>query len=133
MQQTATPLMEVSGLTKWFRIAGGGPFGLGGEPLYVHAVDDVSFSLEKGRILALVGESGSGKSTIARLLARIYPATSGAVRLKGVDALSVRGRRAMLGYRSDVQMIFQDPFGFLNPVKTIGYHLARPLDLHKRL
>ena len=133
MQPTATPIMEVNGLTKWFRVAGSGPFGLGGEPLYVHAVDEVSFSLEKGRILALVGESGSGKSTIARLLARIYPATAGAVRLKGADALAARGRRAMLSYRSEVQMIFQDPFGSLNPVKTIGYHLSRPLDLHKRL
>ncbi len=60
MQQSQAPVMDVQGLTKWFR-TGGGPFGLGGEARYVHAVDDVTFALEKGRILALVGESGSGK------------------------------------------------------------------------
>ncbi len=125
-------VMDVRGLTKHFRVGGGGLFSRG-EARYVHAVDDVSFSLEKGRILALVGESGSGKSTIARMLARLYPPTSGQVLLKGQDALSIHGRRAVLAYRGDVQMIFQDPFGSLNPVKTVGYHLARPLALHKGL
>jgi peptide/nickel transport system ATP-binding protein len=131
MQQSDNVVMEVHGLTKWFRVGGGGPFGLGREARYVHAVDDVSFTLEKGRILALVGESGSGKSTIARLLARLYPVTAGTIRLKGQDALARKNRKAVLAYRSDVQMIFQDPFGSLNPVKTVGYHLSRPLAIHK--
>jgi peptide/nickel transport system ATP-binding protein len=133
MQQSQAPVMEAQGLTKWFRAGGGGPFGLGGEARYVHAVDDVTFALEKGRILALVGESGSGKSTIARLLARLYPVTKGTVLLKGHDALSHQNRRAVLAYRGDVQMIFQDPFGSLNPVQTVGYHLSRPLAVHKGL
>jgi len=133
MQQAQAPVMDVQGLTKWFPVGGGGPFGLGGDARYVHAVDDVSFTLEKGRILALVGESGSGKSTIARLLARLYPVTSGRVFLKGHDALSHQNRKAVLAYRNDVQMIFQDPFGSLNPVKTVQYHLERPLALHTEL
>ncbi len=131
MQQTQA-VMEVRGLTKRFAVGGGGLLRRG-ERRYVHAVDDVSFTLEKGRILALVGESGSGKSTIARMLARLYPPTAGQVRLKGRDALSHQNRRAVLRYRNDVQMIFQDPFGSLNPVKTVGHHLARPLAIHKGL
>ncbi|HZS92659.1 MAG TPA: ABC transporter ATP-binding protein [Chloroflexota bacterium] len=133
MQQTEASLMEVQGLSKFFYVGGGGPFGLGGERRYVHAVEDVSFTLRRGYILALVGESGSGKSTIARLLARLYPPTSGQVRLKGRDVLSQHGHRAMLAYRAEVQMIFQDPFGSLNPVNRIGHHLARPLAIHKGL
>jgi peptide/nickel transport system ATP-binding protein len=133
MQQSDNVVMEIHGLTQWFRVGGGRPFGLGGEARYVHAVDDVSFTLEKGRILALVGESGSGKSTIARLLARLYPVTAGTIRLKGQDILARKNRKALLAYRSDVQMIFQDPFASLNPVKTVGYHLSRPLAIHKGL
>src|SRR5919206_546596 len=83
MQHLDGAVMEVRCLTKWFHVGGGGPFGWGGPARYVHAVDDVSFTLRKRRILALVGESGSGKSTIARLLARLYPPTSGKVLLKG--------------------------------------------------
>src|SRR5919204_430722 len=126
-------VMEVQALTKWFHVGGGGPFGWGGPARYVHAVDDVSFTLRKRHILALVGESGSGKSTIARLLARLYPPTSGKVLLKGQDALAHNDRTSILAYRSDVQMIFQDPFSSLNPVKTIRHHLARPLAIHKGL
>jgi len=133
MQQTHAPVMEVQGLTKLFPAGGGGIFGRGGERRYVHAVDDVSFTLRKGHILALVGESGSGKSTIARMLARLYPPTKGHVLLKGHNALARQNRKAVLRYRNDVQMIFQDPFGSLNPVKTIGHHLARPLAIHKGL
>ncbi len=131
MQQDQRPIMEVQGLSKHFHMGGGGLFGLGGAARYVHAVDDVSFTLEKGHILALVGESGSGKSTIARLLAKLYPATTGTVRLKGRDALTLKGRRAVLRYRGDVQMIFQDPFSSLNPVQTVGYQIGRPLTIHK--
>src|SRR2546423_7836724 len=133
MQQSDASVMEVQGLTRLFHVGGGGPFGLGGERRYVHAVEDVSFALQRGHILALVGESGSGKSTIARLLARLDRPTSGQVRLKGCDVLSTRSRRALLEYRAEVQMIFQDPFGSLNPVKTIGHHLARPLTIHQGL
>ena len=88
------------------------------------------FTLRRGEILALVGESGSGKSTIARLIAGLYPATAGQILFHGQDVLALRGRRALLRYRSQVQMVFQDPFGSLNPVKTIAHHIERPLSIH---
>jgi peptide/nickel transport system ATP-binding protein len=97
----------------------------------VHAVEDVSFSLRPGTITALVGESGSGKSTVARLLAKLYDPSSGAVVYEGGDIARVRSRRDVLRYRSQVQLIFQDPFGSLNPVKTVRHHIERPLRIHK--
>jgi len=97
----------------------------------VHAVEDVSFTLTPGRITALVGESGSGKSTVARLIARLYDPTSGSIVFDGGDVAHVRRRRDVLEYRSQVQLIFQDPFGSLNPVKTVRHHLERPLRIHR--
>jgi peptide/nickel transport system ATP-binding protein len=112
----AAPL-EVRGLTKHFA--------------KVHAVDDVSFELRPGRITALVGESGSGKSTVARLLARLHDPTSGSVLWEGGDVSRVRRRRDVLRYRSQVQLIFQDPFDSLNPVKIVRHQIERPLRIHK--
>jgi peptide/nickel transport system ATP-binding protein len=94
----------------------------------LRAVDEVSFTLRSGHTIALVGESGSGKSTIARMLARLVRPTAGEIRFDGVPLRG--GPRAVRRYRSQVQMIFQDPFGSLNPTHTIGYHLRRPLRLH---
>ena len=123
---TAAPTeLEVRGLTKHFRV-GNGLFGRS----LVHAVDDVDFTLRPGHVTALVGESGSGKSTVARLLLRLYSPTAGSVVFDGRDVASERSRADMLRYRSQVQMIFQDPFGSLNPVKTVRHHLARPLQIH---
>jgi peptide/nickel transport system ATP-binding protein len=125
---TATPLyapLEVRGLTKYFR-AGHGVV----DRSRVHAVDDVTFALRPGTITALVGESGSGKSTVARLLLRLHEPTGGSILYEGSDVTSSRKRREVLAYRSQVQMIFQDPFGSLNPVKTVRYHLSRPLQIH---
>ena len=125
---TATPMyapLEVRGLTKHFP-AGNGLI----DRSRVHAVDDVSFALRPGTITALVGESGSGKSTVARLLVRLHEPTRGSILFEGNDVTGDRRRRDVLGYRSHVQMIFQDPFGSLNPVKTVRHHLARPLRIH---
>ncbi|GAB3601081.1 ABC transporter ATP-binding protein [Microbacterium tumbae] len=94
----------------------------------LHAVKDVSFTLEAGRTIALVGESGSGKSTIARMLMKLETPTSGKILLD--DAPSGTGGRALARYRSDVQMVFQDPFASLNPFHTIVHHLERPLRIH---
>jgi len=108
-------------------------FVLGGALVNRHvlrALSGVSFSLRAGRALALVGESGSGKSTCARILARVYKPAKGQVTFKGNDIDGFEGR-ALDAYRADVQMIFQDPFGSLNPTQTIGYHLERPLRLHR--
>ncbi|MGH3071437.1 MAG: ABC transporter ATP-binding protein [Gaiellaceae bacterium] len=117
--------LEVSGLTKHFATGGARLFA-GRSKL--HAVDDVSFKLRPGTITALVGESGSGKSTVARILARLHDATAGSVLYEGKNVLD---RCDVRLYRSRVQMIFQDPFGSLNPVKTIAHHLERPLRIHK--
>jgi peptide/nickel transport system ATP-binding protein len=108
---------EVRGLTKHFA--------------RVHAVDDVSFELRPGTVTALVGESGSGKSTVARLLARLQDPTSGTVLWDGGDVARVKRRRDVLRYRSEVQLIFQDPFDSLNPVKTVRHHIERSLRIHK--
>jgi peptide/nickel transport system ATP-binding protein len=109
----STTELEVRGLTKDFK--------------KLRAVDDVSFTLRQGTITALVGESGSGKSTVARILARLHNATSGSVIYDGKDVL---GRSDVKLYRSQVQMIFQDPFDSLNPVRTIEHHLERPVRIH---
>jgi peptide/nickel transport system ATP-binding protein len=121
---TAAPL-EVRNLGKRF------PIGNTLRRAHVHAVDDVSFELRPGTITALVGESGSGKSTVARLLARLYDPTEGAVLFDGADVARVKRRRDVLRYRSQVQIIFQDPFGSLNPVKTVRHHVERPLRIHR--
>jgi peptide/nickel transport system ATP-binding protein len=118
-----TPVLQAVALRKYFRLRGRG----GGS---VHAVDDVDISLFGGRVVALVGESGSGKSTIARLLAQLMPVTSGKILLHGEDA-TARGGRAFRRYARRVQMIFQDPFGSLNPVHTVRYILTRSLRIHR--
>jgi peptide/nickel transport system ATP-binding protein len=122
-----TATLEVTGLTKHFDAAGTRLFARGPK---LHAVDDVSFELRPGTITALVGESGSGKSTVARLIARLYEPTAGRVLFDGRDATALSRRRDLLRYRSRVQTIFQDPFGSLNPAKTVEHHLARPLRIH---
>ncbi len=97
----------------------------------VHAVDGVDLALRSGQVLALVGESGSGKSTVARLLARLYPQTSGQVLLHGEAVTALKGR-AFRAYCRKAQMIFQDPFASLNPVHTVRYVLTRSLRIHHR-
>jgi peptide/nickel transport system ATP-binding protein len=122
---SATAPLETRNLSKRF------PLGGGVRRAQVHAVDDVSFELRPGRITALVGESGSGKSTVARLVARLYEPSAGAVLFEGNDVSRARRRNDLLRYRSQVQMIFQDPFDSLNPAKTIRHHIERPLRIHK--
>src|SRR5262245_50653570 len=120
-------VLEVRELTKHFPVRTTALKSAG----MVHAADDVTFTLRPGTITALVGESGSGKSTVARLLAKLYDPTSGQVLFEGKDIAKRGGRDALLDYRSQVQMIFQDPFGSLNPVKTVRHHVSRPLLIHK--
>jgi peptide/nickel transport system ATP-binding protein len=93
----------------------------------VVAAEKVSFRIERGEAVALVGESGSGKSTIARLLLRLDQPDAGEIRLDGVDVLEREPRAASLAYRGRVQMVFQDPFGSLNPARTVSEHLEPPL------
>jgi peptide/nickel transport system ATP-binding protein len=93
----------------------------------VVAAEDVGFQIHRGEAVALVGESGSGKSTIARLLMRLEDADAGEALLDGVDVFRREPRRASRGYRRRVQMVFQDPFGSLNPAHDVEHHLTRPL------
>ncbi len=93
---------------------------------------DVSFDVHEGEIVALVGESGCGKSTIARQVMRIETPDSGQMIFQGEDVFAKEPGRASLAYRGKVQVVFQDPFGSLNPVHTVGHHLARPLLIHRR-
>ena len=108
-------------------------FAIGGlfDKSTLRAVHDVHFSVDRGDIVALVGESGSGKSTIAKLICRLEKPTSGKILLDGKDVLETEPHAAGKEYRKRVQMIFQDPFGSLNPVHTVAYHLSRPLQLHQ--
>jgi ABC-type glutathione transport system ATPase component len=115
--------LEVRHLAKEFRVRGG----LRRSTL--RAVDDVSFTLEAGRTVAIVGESGSGKSTVARMIAQLETPTSGEIRLDG-EPVARRGR-ALARYRHQVQMVFQDPFASLNPYHPVAYHLERPLKIHR--
>ncbi|MFZ6991413.1 ABC transporter ATP-binding protein [Curtobacterium sp. RRHDQ66] len=96
----------------------------GEEP--VRAVRDVSFTLEPGQSLALVGQSGSGKSTIAKMLTGVEKPTSGTVRFGDLDVAKL-GRRGLRDLRSEVQMVFQDPYAALNPLHTVEYTLTRPV------
>jgi peptide/nickel transport system ATP-binding protein len=122
-----SPILEVRNLSKTF--VSRGIFARGRE---VVAAEHVSFRINCGEAVALVGESGSGKSTIARLLVRLEKADGGEILLDGQDMLARERRHASLAYRGRVQMVFQDPFGSLNPVHTIAYHLIRPLLRHHR-
>jgi peptide/nickel transport system ATP-binding protein len=122
-------VLEAIGLTKHFPVRRRLRDLFSKEHDAVHAVDDVHLTLRRGQVVALVGESGSGKSTVARLLAQLYPRTGGDIQLHG-RSTTVKGGRNFRGYAARVQMIFQDPFASLNPVHTIRYHLTRALKIH---
>ncbi len=125
-ETAATPLLEVRRLSKYF------PAGNVISTRHIHAVEDVSFSVARGQVVAIVGESGSGKSTTLRLIARLIPASRGEIFFQGQNVLQSEPRAASQSYRSKVQMIFQDPFSSLNAAHKIEHHLARPLILHNK-
>lgn len=113
-------ILEVKNLKKYFNTPGG----------VLHAVDDVSFTLEKGKILGVVGESGCGKSTMGRAILRLHEPTSGEVLFEGKDITKI-STEEMRKLRSEMQIIFQDPFASLNPRKTVSEIIGEPLRLHK--
>ncbi len=121
----STPILEIQNMTKKFQFPG-----LINKNDLI-AVDDVSFKISKGEIVALVGESGSGKSTIAKLITRLIRPTAGKLFLKGKNKNVTEARNVPLEYRKTVQMVFQDPFGSLNSIHTVYHHLSRPLVRHK--
>ena len=122
-------LVEVKGLTKRFLAKGAI---LPSQRSYFTAVDDVSFDIKDGEVFGLVGESGSGKSTVARMLATLYPVDGGTVTFDGEEVTGMDAKQ-LSAYRKQIQMIFQDPFSSLNPRMSVGDIVAEPLVHHKLL
>lgn len=115
-------LLDATGLTKEYRVSGRGVF---------RAVDNVSLGVEAARTLAVVGESGAGKSTLGRLILRLIEPDDGTVEFDGTD-ITALGRRGLRRARRSMQMIFQDPYGCLDPRITIGESIGEPLLVNYR-
>ncbi|MFD6437944.1 ATP-binding cassette domain-containing protein, partial [Streptomyces venezuelae] len=124
---TPSPLLDVSGLTKHFPVMGGFPFKrkIGA----VQAVDGLDFTVGGGESLGLVGESGCGKSTTGRLITRLLEPTGGKISYRGQD-ITHASRKELAPVRSEIQMIFQDPYASLNPRQTVGKIIAGPMEVN---
>lgn len=116
MENKKTPTLQVEHLKKYFKTSRG----------FLHAVDDVSFTINEGETLGVVGESGCGKSTLGRTILRLHEPTSGKVLFEGKD-VSKFNKKEMKNIRSDMQIIFQDPYASLNPRMTVSQTIAYSL------
>jgi oligopeptide/dipeptide ABC transporter ATP-binding protein len=121
------PLMRLEHVSKHFPVRSSSLFKR--DHQFVHAVDDVSLEVRPGETLGLVGETGCGKSTLARCMARLYDLTGGTITFDGKD-ISHLSRREMRPLRSEIQMIFQDPYGSLNPRRRVGSIIGDPFAIH---
>ena len=121
------PLVEITNLTKWFAVKQSVFASVKG---VVHAVEDVTLTVNRGETLGIVGESGCGKSTTARLMVKLLDATSGTVKFDGEDITNY-SMRQMRPLRRQMQMIFQDPYSSLNPRKSVGQIIGEPFTIHK--
>ena len=119
--ETNTPILEVSHLKKYFDV---------GKGRKLHAVDDVTFSLDAGTTVGVVGESGCGKTTLGRTILRLLEPTSGEIKFNSVNIENL-DEKAMRKYRQEMQIIFQDPYSSLNPRKTVFESIATPLQVNK--
>ena len=124
----STPLLTVKDLRVTFKIRSEGDM-LWSKPKLLHAVNGVDFSLEQGETLGIVGESGCGKSTLARAIIRMVP-SEGKVLWMGKDNILGLSASDMMRYRSEIQMVFQDPLASLDPRMTVGEIIAEPLRTH---
>ncbi|MDR1438630.1 MAG: ATP-binding cassette domain-containing protein [Clostridiales bacterium] len=113
--------VEVNGLKKYFYTPAG----------VLHAVDGISFAIDRGKTIGVVGESGCGKSTAGRLMVRLLEPTAGEILFDGADIAKL-GKKALKEYRKKIQIIFQDPFSSLNPRKTIYDTISEPLIIHRQ-
>src|SRR6185436_15430226 len=120
------PLLEVRNLVKYFPVRRGI---LSRVSNHVKAVDDVSFTIEKGETFGLVGESGCGKTTTGRAILRLIEPDSGEIRFNGSNILNLR-KTALRGLRRDMQIIFQDPYASLNPRMKIRTIIGEPFAIH---
>jgi peptide/nickel transport system ATP-binding protein/oligopeptide transport system ATP-binding protein len=120
-------LVEVSNLVKYFPVRSGIRRRITG---WIQAVDDVTFSIQKGETLGLVGESGCGKTTVGRTILRLIEPNSGSIYFDGQDVLSLSGSE-LKALRRSMQIIFQDPYSSLDPRKQIGDSIAEGLHIHK--
>ena len=133
---TTDRLLEVRGLRKYFPITKGVFSRVSG---YVKAVDGVSFSINRGEVLGLVGESGCGKTTVGRVIVRLHPPTDGRILFRlgesqaEMSDISHLGRKELMPFRRQMQLIFQDPYNSLNARKTILEIVSEPLRIHKVL
>jgi oligopeptide/dipeptide ABC transporter ATP-binding protein len=121
------PILRLEHVSKAFPVRSSSLFRRDRE--FVHAVDDVSLEVQPGETLGLVGETGCGKSTLARCIARLYDLSGGSVTFDGRD-ISHLSRREMRPLRSEIQMIFQDPYGSLNPRRRVGSIIGDPFAIH---
>jgi oligopeptide/dipeptide ABC transporter ATP-binding protein len=121
------PLVEVEHLTKHFSVKQG-VFARGKG--VVHAVEDVSLTVNRGETLGIVGESGCGKTTTARLIVRLIDSTGGTIRFDGIDITNL-SRRRLRPLRQQMQIIFQDPYSSLNPRKSVGQIVGEPFAIHR--
>ena len=117
----STPCIEVKHLKKYFKVRGG----------YLHATDDVSFKIEKGRTMGIVGESGCGKSTLGRTIIHMHESTGGQIFYNGEDVTKVN-RRQLKELRTHMQIVFQDPYSSLNPRQTVEQIIREPLYLTRK-
>ncbi|AGP48386.1 peptide ABC transporter ATP-binding protein [Psychrobacter sp. G] len=121
-------VLKADNLHKHYQVS----LGLGKGKAFVKALNGISFELEAGKTLAVVGESGCGKSTLARQLTLIEEPTSGELFIND-EATTSYSRSALKNLRTEIQMVFQNPYGSLNPRHTIGFQLTEPLDIHTTL
>jgi oligopeptide transport system ATP-binding protein len=122
-----SPLVQVIHLQKYYPLSRGILFQR--QDKFVHAVDDITFNIDRGETLGLVGESGCGKTTAGRTLLGLYPPTHGTAIVDGLDICKIKGSQKLL-FRRKAQIIFQDPYASLNPRWTVNAIVSEPLRVH---